>query len=94
MRFKRDENHKATAGGINATDLTTPKSLLFDPVTDRLEIDITFDASPSSILWTRDKRDGNHVPTSYAVSDVDLVTPLPVLVDHNNNYIFVDILFT
>lgn len=94
MRFKRDQNRKPTAGGISLADLLTPKSLLFDPVTNRLEVDLTIDSAISSVLPTHDKRDGNRVPTAYGVSDVNLITPLPILIDHNNNYLLVDILFT
>ncbi len=93
-RFKRDEDRRPVSGGVNLSDLLTPKSLLFDPVTNRLEVDLTIDAAISSVLPIHDKRDANRVPTSYAVSDIDLVTPLPILVDHNNNYILVNILFS
>ncbi len=92
--LKRDANHKAVGGAISIADLITPNALNFDPVTNRLLVELNLDANISSILPTHDKRDANHVPTAYGVSSADLITPLPVLVDHNNNYILVDMVFT
>lgn len=91
--LKREQNRKPVGGAINVLDLTTPLPLNVDPITDRLLIDVTVDSNPSSVLWTRDKRDQNHVPTAYGVSAADSITPLPLLIDHNNNYLFVDIQF-
>lgn len=90
--MQRDDDHKPVGGAINLTDLSTALPLQVDPVTNRLLIDVTMDNSPSSTLLTHDVRDGNHVPTAYGVSATDLVTPLPLLVDHNNGYLFVDII--
>lgn len=89
--LKREENRKPVGGAINLADLFTPLPLQVDPVTNRLLIDVMLDNAPSSILWTHDKRDQNHVPTGYGVSDADRITPLPLLIDHNNGYLFVDI---
>lgn len=89
--LERDENRKVVGAGISITDLLTPNPLNVDPVTNRLLIDVTIDSSPSSTLRARDARDANHVPTAYGVSDTDGNTPLPLLIDHNNNYLFVDI---
>lgn len=89
--LKRDENRKVVGAGIDYVTLITPVPLHVDPVTGRLLIDVTTDNSPSSVLPTKDKRDENHIPTSYGVSASDLTTPLPFLIDHNNGYLFVDI---
>ncbi len=89
--LQRDNDRKWVGGAISTVDLLTPTPLNVDPVTARLLIDVITDASPSSIVWTHDVRDLNHVPTAYGVSDTDLITPYPLLIDHNNGYLFVDI---
>jgi hypothetical protein len=93
MNLKRDDDRKWVGGAISIVDLLTPTPLSVDPVTSRLLIDVTLDNIPASILWTTDKRDADREPTGYGVNATDGVTPLPLLIDHNNNYLFVDISF-
>ena len=85
----RDANRKTV--GMAATDDVSldPTQLRVDPVTKRLKATIV-NASPPATSDPTGKRDGNHVPTVYAVTDDAAQDVVPVGTDANG-FILVDI---
>jgi hypothetical protein len=92
--LQRDKNRRPVGSGVSLTDLITLTPLQVDPVTLRLLIDINISSSSGSIIPTHDKRDQNRVPTAYGVTDDVNKTLSPLIIDHTNGYLFVDITFT
>lgn len=91
--INRDGNRRTNKAGVNLSDLVTPLQFHFDPVTNRLLVDVTITSNSSSVIPTLDKHDGNRVPTAYGVID-GTDTLRPFMIDNTNNYLFVDITFT
>jgi len=89
---KRDENRVTVGMGVNATDLITPLSLIVDPVTNRLLVDVV-QAVGTGVL-SSEKRDQNHIPTAYGVNDSDRVTPMAILIEAVTGTLAVDIIAT
>lgn len=92
--IERDQNRRPVTAGVNLANLATPIPFNMDPVTLRLLIDITFSSNAASIIPSHDKHDENHRTTAYGVTDDSNMTPKPFMVDHTNNFLFVDITFT
>ena len=90
----RDENHRTVMGGVADNDLVTPLPTTVDHLTNRVLIDITEVADVVGTLPTEpDPRDENRVPVAMGVSDLDGITPLPVLIDDATGLLFVDLVF-
>lgn len=92
MELPRDQNQVTIGGGASQTDDTDVLPLQLDPATDYMTVEVHSD-SVVPTNPTTDKRDQNHVPTMYGVSDADGVTPLPILTD-DDGFILIDYLLT
>lgn len=95
--MKRDDNRKSVGGAINEVDLITPLNLNVDPVTLRLLVNVNISSSTGSTLPIEVGHDQNRRTTAYGVADDAFVntpqeTLMPLLIDHTNGFLFVDIL--
>lgn len=89
--LNRDANRKSVGGGVNLVDSVTPLMLMVDPVTDRLLIDITLSTSTGSIIPSEVGHDQNRKTTAYGVKDDAGLELSPLIIDHTNGYLFVDL---
>lgn len=95
--LNRDANRKSVGGGVNLVDSATPLMLMVDPVTNRLLIDVTISGSTGSVIPKEVGHDQNRKTTAYGVLDNAVVntpqeTLSPLIIDHTNGYLFVDII--
>ena len=95
--MKRDDDRTPVGGAVNMTDLTTPISLMVDPVTLRLLVNVHISSNNASVIPVEVGHDQNRKTTGYgAVNNGNINTANeklgPLLIDHTNGYLFVDIL--
>lgn len=90
--FKRDGDRRPVSGGVSTTDSSTPVQFRFDPVFNRLLVDLVAPGSLSQVLHTEVGHDQNRKTTVYGVSDDANKNLMPILVDHVNGYILVDVI--
>ncbi len=87
----RDDNQVPVACGVDENGDVQP--LRVDPVTNRLEIDITnvaYDTAAPTLPATV-PRDSNNVPVSCAVTDDAGETVTPLLIDATSGLLWVDL---
>lgn len=90
MQAKRDDNR--ISDGLS-WDGTTPRRLLVDPSTSRLEIVISASLGNSPVVHSQPtERDENKVTVSMTVTDNTQSLPIPLHVDAVSGFLAVDLI--
>ncbi len=74
----RDSNSVPTLAGLLSTDGSTITNVAIDPATHVLDTD---DNTIGTDAGSDVGRDGNYIPVSFALSEADGVTPVPLYVN-------------
>jgi len=92
MIFARDDNRKTTSGGVSTQDSVTPQTFMVDPVSLRLLVSISVTSDAGAVIPSEVGHDQNRRTTGYGVTNDANENLSPLLIDHVNNYLYVDLI--
>lgn len=88
---KTDQNHVAVGMCRDADDATLNAPVCVEPVTGRLQVDLTVDPTLPASLSLTSKNDANFTHTAYGVTDDAAMDIVPIAVDADGN-VLIDII--